>query len=1172
MLAVGVASALRPLAFTMQSEEGIRTVVEHLGWTLPPGPVPAALTALAEDIQQLYPLLVEVTDALNAAELAEVLTDEGAAPDVDAKAAELALNLSLLVERLHGLRGELATQLSGEYVATTRIADEFTERLFNRMFCTELERKHVLLRALLSFAGIVERSAEPAVPERFQPAFTRYRIHWNRVWRLLDPASLMQELYGWGTPRIDSVRLFDELVPLSFALCMPGELRHATTSFTRNVTPGVPSTALPAVQFWLPVYRADDSSLHVVMTVLPTARPDELQGLALVLVPSIEGNLSLPFGTDLELNVEASGQVGTGAALVLRPDRAPEVVLDIEGAGQSLSSGRVGTALVWKAPEGVPQQGVAANGGTALTAGSISVSIGAEARGSRMAVFADVSVVDGKLSVASPQEDGFLSSVLPQGLPAPFSFMLRWSQDGLHFSGAAGLATTLPMNVRVGAVRVQSMTLEIKLAQDSLTAEASLAVSFKLGPAVLTLDRIGFYADARSANGNLGGADLDLRFKPPTGVGFSVDASVFTGGGYLSFDPEKQEYSGVVELQLCDKVAVKAMGLLTTRLPDGGKGYSLVLVIFVEGFTPIQLGFGFALTGIGGLLALNRTFNEEALRAGLKNHTLDSVMFPKDPIRNAPQIISNLNRVFPPAAGHHLFGPMVKISWGTPALITAEIGVVLELGARLRLLILAQIAAILPRRDHDLVRLQMDAIGMIDFDQGTASLDASLYDSRLLKKFVLTGDMAMRLKWEGSPNFALAIGGLHPAFNPPVNFPKLERITINLSAGDNPRIRCEAYFALTANTVQFGARAELYAAASGFSIQGEIGYDVLIQLDPFFFIAEFHAQLQLKRGSTNLFKVKVEGSLAGPRPLHLKGKATFEILWWDVTIRVDTTLVKGEKPPAPAPIEVLPLLKEALRHPDSWATQLSVGQRPLVTLNTRPGEAGIRLHPLGTLQVKENVVPLNMDLSRFGQAIPAGERRFTITDVTVGDQQQVPRPVRDFFAPAQFLELTDDEKLSRPSFEPMDAGVALISDVIVFTTDTRDWLEVEAIEFETWILDKGTNVSESDDEEDGQGQKLFYRLSPLLLSRQSRFGAAANSELRRTGKARYRTGTVKHQMAREGWTIVDRAQLSEQSVTGVADRAPTYSEAVAELSKLRQETPTQASRFKVLRPSELQPV
>ena len=70
-------------------------------------------------------------------------------------------------------------------------------------------------------------------------------------------------------------------------------------------------------------------------------------------------------------------------------------------------------------------------------------------------------------------------------------------------------------------------------------------------------------------------------------------------------------------------------------MPDGSRGFSLVVIIAAEGFPPIQLGFGFTLTGIGGLLGINRTCNEEFLRAGLKNKTLDDVLFPADPIRNA---------------------------------------------------------------------------------------------------------------------------------------------------------------------------------------------------------------------------------------------------------------------------------------------------------------------------------------------------------------------------------------------------------------------------------------------------------------------------------------------------------------------------------------------------------
>ena len=76
------------------------------------------------------------------------------------------------------------------------------------------------------------------------------------------------------------------------------------------------------------------------------------------------------------------------------------------------------------------------------------------------------------------------------------------------------------------------------------------------------------------------------------------------------------------------------------------------------------------------------------------------------------------------------------------------------------------------------------------------------------------------------------MGGLNPHFAPPAGLPRLDRLTIHLASGDNPRIVCEAYFAITSNTVQFGARALLHASAHGFSIDGDVGFDVLVQLLP----------------------------------------------------------------------------------------------------------------------------------------------------------------------------------------------------------------------------------------------------------------------------------------------------------------------------------------------------
>jgi hypothetical protein len=294
------------------------------------------------------------------------------------------------------------------------------------------------------------------------------------------------------------------------------------------------------------------------------------------------------------------------------------------------------------------------------------------------------------LVISADDSDGFLQEILPaEGVRVDFDLAIGWSnKKGLYFRGSAGLDAELPINRSLlGFLTLNSVHLSIKTDGPDIQSFVAASVSVKLGPVVASVEGIGLKANFSfpDAGGNLGLLDLSLGFKPPTGLGLAIDAPGVVGGGFLHFDPQKGEYSGIVELQIGEKIAVKAIGLLTTRMPDGSKGYSLLIIITAEGFGPIPLPLGFRLTGIGGLLALNRTFAEDALRSGLKNHALDSVMFPKDPIRNAPQILSNLNKVFPTATGHYLFGPMVQIEWGTPTLVTAQVAVVLEFGTRLRL-------------------------------------------------------------------------------------------------------------------------------------------------------------------------------------------------------------------------------------------------------------------------------------------------------------------------------------------------------------------------------------------------------------------------------------------------------------------------------------------------------
>src|SRR5262249_13711596 len=225
-------------------------------------------------------------------------------------------------------------------------------------------------------------------------------------------------------------------------------------------------------------------------------------------------------------------------------------------------------------------------------------------------------------------------------------------------------------------------------------------------------------------------ADLSFGFKPPAGIGLNIDAKVVTGGGYLFFDPAHEQYTGVLQLHIQGGIAVTAIGLLTTRMPDGSRGFSLVAIIAGQ-FPPLQLGLGFTLSGLGGLLALNRTVAVDVLRAGIRNNTLGSILFPPDPVANAPRIISDLHAVFPPARDRFVFGPMARIGWGSPTILTLDLGLIFEIPDPVRLLVLGRLQAVLPDENHALVRLRMDALGVIDVERGQLALDATLFDSRL---------------------------------------------------------------------------------------------------------------------------------------------------------------------------------------------------------------------------------------------------------------------------------------------------------------------------------------------------------------------------------------------------------------------------------------------------------
>ncbi len=779
--------------------------------------------------------------------------------------------------------------------------------------------------------------------------------------------------------------------------------------------------------------------------------------------------------------------------------------------------------------------------------------------------------------------DSFIKGVLPPGdarVSLEPGIGLRKGEGGdwgVYLVGGDSLEVTLPGGVKLGPAELKELKMRLVpkggTKSQALTGpagdgqaaappdasdvgyevEVTANFSVQIGPVTATLDQVGFRLSLEEVEeGNLGLLDLIVGYRAPDGVGIQVDGAGLEGGGYLFFDRAKERYAGVVLLKY-EQITLKAVGLLTTRLPDGSEGFSLLLMITAEGIENVPLGMGFRLTGAGGVVGIHRSVAVDVLRTGLKKKTLDSVLFPADPIRDAAKIVSDLRRVFPSMRGQHLFGPVAQISWGKDDLLTFEIGVVLEFPNPWRLVILGQMRALLPTKEEALIRINLDLFGFVDFDRGEALVLATLFDSRLVA-WNVTGDAAFYVRWERDPVFILSAGGFHPSFPAPSELPAIDRLMMVLSKGDSVRMTMTWYLAVTSNSYQHGSHLSLVVKGGGFSIDGHLGYDTLVQLDPFGFIVSFSVGVGLKWHGRTLASVELSGSLSGPSPWHVRGKATFKIWIFSKSVSFDKTLGGEEELPPMPVVDPKPALLAALSSPRNWTAALPSGNEMLVTLRETPADGLVRVHPLGDLEVRQQVLPLEVPITRFGSARVRGSQRYRIDSVAFNGTAVSSRSrVVDHFAPGQFQELSQGERLSRPSFEKMTAGTRVRTDALIYggsTANDAAHSRSTTLDYETAIVTEGPETGEAVT----TTQPGTYRPDESKLHVQVRFGAAAHAALRRNGKARFAPSRPAHvELQSAQYVVVRREDMSAvaDDVEPFADEreAWSYSEVLSHLEE-----------------------
>lgn len=619
---------------------------------------------------------------------------------------------------------------------------------------------------------------------------------------------------------------------------------------------------------------------------------------------------------------------------------------------------------------------------------------------------------------AGLRSDKLVEKVIPDGAnPTAESAMITLDSDkGLTFGEGKNRKLTLPVRFSFPGLELREFAIGLpseETPENDGKIEVTATVAGKIG------DVIGFVVEGTGVVirwKDAAGDRLDISPRLPTGAGMRVTAGPVSGGGFIR--REGKEYSGILDLKF-GEIQITAIGMLVTD------PFSFVVIIAVRFAPAIELGLGFTLNGLGGILAIERRCSTDELRKGIRDGTAMTLLFPENPIDAAKTILDKVRAVFPPQPGGFVVGPIAELGWGSQAgFVVAKLGIVISLPDP-KLILLGAVQIGVPsakiKEELRIVDLRAEIYG--EFTPEYLLFLIGLSNSKLAR-IPISGDIGLYIRWAGGADFALSVGGFFPGFTPPSELAGLRRIGIDLSPAKWLTIRAEGYFAITANSIQFGGGVFFKAEVGPAVGKAWLTLDALFRWAPrFYFEVRLTAGLSITVFGVDFFKVEFTGLLKGTTPWTIQGTATIDV-WWLPTVHFDIGPFSwGSADPADQPtISPVETVAAALSEADAWTPRLPSGAETLVRL-IPDDVTPLLVHPLGALEVKQLKVPLETRIDRIGSAKVDSNRVNLSAPLIQGVAAQAVSHATDRFAPGHFIKLSDEEQVARPGFEELPAGM-----------------------------------------------------------------------------------------------------------------------------------------------------
>lgn len=921
--------------------------------------------------------------------------------------------------------------------------------IFNHLTYRYLQKYHYNWLGYLKLLGVIRTESLQGVRE----------IEWERIFDLIkQPEEIFPNAFGWGRDEFYGYAFLDALKNALLSIDIPVAVEY---SLLEQPDFGLDSiTEKPVLQLKIPLLEYSIDSRNIQAGFMITPLPDlndrtKVSGLAILPFgyPALSDKIDLGDGWCFYFNasIQASAQLG----IFIQPGKVK--VIDVAG---DLEWPEIDFRFAVLTKENRLRKYTLfeEDGYIKLAIGFKGFELLFEISDSFSFSLNFPILFELRLLQRSEDYDSFLNSFLPEkGIKFSAEIALGFSsRRGLSIDGSANLAFNLPINRKFGPLKISQSQLEVGVdAQNSLRLATKANLGFNLGPISASVQGIGTGANI-NFGGEKTGVDLfGFEIIPPSGISIGIDTDLISGGGLIELDPDNGRYSGILHLKLFE-IGITAIGVLDTKDANGrdlpSPGFSFLIVILAD-LPMIQLGFGFTLNGVGGLIGVHRTTDVEALKNGLKTGAVDSLMFPEKPLENMPRIINDIRNIFPPKMDQFLFGPMLQIGWGSPTVFEIEMGLILDLPNPVRLILLGQLHAVLPSLKAPIIVLNVDLIGVLDFGGQELYIEANIRDSRLAA-FNLTGGMVFLLRWGNRPDFILSIGGFHPDYAKAPALPSIRRLRAALGLGDFLSIAVEGYLAITANSFQFGARAELFLGVDAVNIHGWLSFDALLTFSPFYFRFDFSYGFTVNVKGQTLAGITFSGTLEGPNPFRIAGEGCISVLFFDICVDFDFTIGEEEAEP-PLPLkDPWDDLRAAIEDAVNWEALLPDYARLGAIINRDQTEQEEMLvHPMGDLIFTQNVAPLNRKLEKFGEYAIEKHDRFNLLSVEIGGSAKF-HILQEYFAAGQYEYLTEQQKMTQDSFELMDAGIRLSN---VNSLDYGAVHTERALDYEKCIIDASTD-------------------------------------------------------------------------------------------------------------------